>query len=132
MKLLVLGGTRFLGRAIVADALSRGWDVTAVHRGVTGAQDPAVDAVVADRSSAQQLADGLGQGSWDLVVDTWAGAPAVAAIVTAPLTLLPAAGCVIDTVGGVVSGAPPLGTNTMSRKYAVGSANAGKLPAGCP
>ena len=36
MRLLVLGGTRFVGRAVVQDALDRGWDVTALHRGVTG------------------------------------------------------------------------------------------------
>ena len=35
MKLLVLGGTRFLGRAVVEAALARGHDVTLFNRGVT-------------------------------------------------------------------------------------------------
>ena len=80
MQVLVLGGTRFVGRALVADALARGWDVTAVHRGRTGALPDAVRAVLADRQSDAELATALGDGSWDLVVDTWSGPPAVAAI----------------------------------------------------
>jgi 2'-hydroxyisoflavone reductase len=79
VQVLVLGGTRFVGRALVDDALARGWDVTAVHRGRTGALPDAVHAVFADRESEAQLATAFGDGRWDLVVDTWAGAPAVAA-----------------------------------------------------
>ena len=33
--LLVLGGTRFVGRAVVETALACGWDVTALNRGLT-------------------------------------------------------------------------------------------------
>ncbi|MEU5250069.1 hypothetical protein AB0G81_39690, partial [Streptomyces asoensis] len=33
MRLLVLGGTEFAGRAVVEAALGRGWDVTVFHRG---------------------------------------------------------------------------------------------------
>lgn len=79
MKLLVMGGTRFVGRALIADALARGWDVTAVHRGLTGALPGAVSAVTADRTSPADLAQALGDGTWDAVVDTWAGAPLVVA-----------------------------------------------------
>jgi 2'-hydroxyisoflavone reductase len=80
VRVLVLGGTRFVGRALVEDALGRGWDVTAVHRGRTGALPDAVDAVFADRESEAELTAALGDGHWDLAVDTWSGAPAVAAI----------------------------------------------------
>lgn len=78
VRLLVLGGTRFVGRAVVRDALSRGGDVTAVHRGVTGALPDGVTTLLADRSSEHELMAALGDGSWDVVVDTWSGAPAVA------------------------------------------------------
>ena len=78
MKVLVLGGTRFVGRAVVADALSRGWDVTALNRGVTGSLPAAVTLLQADRSRESELTRALGDGEWDLVVDTWSGAPAVA------------------------------------------------------
>ncbi|MER7973846.1 reductase, partial [Streptomyces sp. NPDC096080] len=33
MRLLVLGGTEFVGRALVAGAVGRGWEVTVLNRG---------------------------------------------------------------------------------------------------
>ena len=41
--MLVLGGSAFVGRAIVDDALARGWDVTTFNRGVTAAAEPRAD-----------------------------------------------------------------------------------------
>ncbi len=78
MRLLVLGGTRFVGRAVVNDALARDWEVAALTRGVTGTLPSGVRALHADRTSAEELTRALGEDSWDLVVDTWAGAPRVA------------------------------------------------------
>lgn len=75
---MVLGGTRFVGKAVIADALQRGWDVTALHRGVTGKLPAGVTALRADRTNTADLAEALGDQSWDLVVDTWSGAPRVA------------------------------------------------------
>ena len=50
MKLLVLGGTRFVGRHIVDAALARGHEVTTVHRGKSGADlFPECEHVIADR-----------------------------------------------------------------------------------
>lgn len=80
MRLLVLGGTRFVGRAVVDAALQRGWQVSALHRGVTGALPAAVEARHADRTDPDALAAALGDDRWDAVVDTWAGAPAVATL----------------------------------------------------
>lgn len=77
MRLLVLGGTRFVGRSVILDALDRGWDVTALNRGVTGALPPGVQALLADRTDAVQLAEALRGKEFDAVVDTWAGAPRV-------------------------------------------------------
>lgn len=79
MDLLVLGGTRFVGRALVADALARGCSVTALHRGVTGALPEGITALHADRTDAAALEAALGDGRWDAVVDTWAGDASVAA-----------------------------------------------------
>ncbi|MET9883231.1 NAD-dependent epimerase/dehydratase family protein [Streptomyces sp. NPDC006430] len=73
MKLLMLGGTEFAGRAITEDALDRGWEVTVFHRG-HHAPSPGVRAVHGDRTEPGGL-DGLATGEWDLVVDTWGGAP---------------------------------------------------------
>lgn len=36
MKLLVIGGTVFLGRAVVEQALARDYEVTIFHQGVHG------------------------------------------------------------------------------------------------
>jgi nucleoside-diphosphate-sugar epimerase len=80
MKLLVLGGTRFVGRAVVSDALARGWEVDALNRGTTGPLPEGARALTADRADPEQLAAALGDGSWDLVVDTWAQAPRVAGL----------------------------------------------------
>jgi 2'-hydroxyisoflavone reductase len=80
VNVLVLGGTRFVGRAVVDEALARGWDVTAVHRGRTGGVPPGVTTVLADRRSGPELTAALGPGGWDLVVDTWSGEPSVAAL----------------------------------------------------
>jgi 2'-hydroxyisoflavone reductase len=85
MDLLVLGGTRFVGRAVVAEALARGHDVTALHRGVTGSSPDGVRVLTADRTDPAQLRTALADGRWDAVVDTWAGAPRVVADAVAAL-----------------------------------------------
>jgi len=75
MRLLVLGGTRFLGRAIVDDAASRGYDVTTFSRGQSGHPRPGAEALHGDRTNADDLRQ-LGQRDWDAVVDTSSLAPA--------------------------------------------------------
>ncbi|CAM5638495.1 reductase [Streptomyces avidinii] len=75
MKLLMLGGTEFVGRAITEDALDRGWEVTVFHRG-HHAPPPGTTALHGDRTAPGGL-DALAEGEWDLVVDTWSGAPTV-------------------------------------------------------
>ncbi|MFC4110017.1 NAD-dependent epimerase/dehydratase family protein [Micromonospora zhanjiangensis] len=75
MKLLVLGGTQYVGRAVVASALAVGWRVTVLHRG-RHAAPPGVSVVFGDRTVADGLS-GLAGGDWDAVVDTWSGAPVV-------------------------------------------------------
>ncbi|MFE0678810.1 SDR family oxidoreductase [Streptomyces sp. NPDC058867] len=73
MRLLVLGGTEFVGRAVVEAALGRGWDVTVFHRGRHTA--PAgVRVLHGDRTAEGGLA-ALAEGEWDVVVDTWSSAP---------------------------------------------------------
>ena len=86
MRLLVLGGTRFVGRAVVEAALARGWEVEAVHRGVTGALPDGAHALVADRTDPDRLAAAFGDRTWDAVLDTWATAPQVAKLAADLLT----------------------------------------------
>lgn len=76
MDLLVLGGTRFVGRALVVDALARGWRVTALNRGKSGwTLPPEVEHLAVDRSDPEALAAALDGRAFDAAVDTWAGAP---------------------------------------------------------
>ncbi|QKW06116.1 NAD-dependent epimerase/dehydratase family protein [Streptomyces sp. NA04227] len=73
MRLLILGGTEFVGRAVTEAALARGWDVTCFHRGRHEA--PAGARVLhGDRTEPRSLA-ALDGGEWDAVVDTWSSAP---------------------------------------------------------
>jgi 2'-hydroxyisoflavone reductase len=74
-SLLMLGGSAFVGHAVVADALQRGYDVTTFNRGRMRSEPPAgVTALHGDRLDSATLAP-LGDGAWDVVVDTWSGAP---------------------------------------------------------
>ncbi len=75
MKLLVLGGTEFVGRAVVEAALERGWEVTAFNRG-NRQPPPDVRSLHGDRTSPEGLAALTADDTrWDAVVDTWTGAP---------------------------------------------------------
>lgn len=68
MRILVLGGTSFVGRAIVADALRNGADVTLFGRGKTGPElFPDLRRLIGDRDTGDYAA--LRTGSWDAVVD---------------------------------------------------------------
>lgn len=79
MRLLVLGGTHHVGRAVVETALARGDAVTTVNRGVSGAPAQGAVARHADRTDVAQLRSALGDDSWDAVIDTWSRAPRVVA-----------------------------------------------------
>ncbi|MFI7617373.1 NAD-dependent epimerase/dehydratase family protein [Nonomuraea terrae] len=73
MRVLVLGGTEFVGRAVVEEARAMGWQVTTFNRG--SHEPPAgVTALRGDRSLPGGLA-ALEHGEWDVVVDTWSWAP---------------------------------------------------------
>lgn len=76
-KLLVLGGTEFVGRAVTEQALARGWDVTVFHRG-THAPPPGVRALHGDRLGDLTALDAAVRdgATWDAVLDTWSGPPA--------------------------------------------------------
>jgi 2'-hydroxyisoflavone reductase len=73
MKLLILGGTQFLGRAVVEAALERGDEVTLFNRGHTNPElFPEVEKVRGDRAD-----DPIPRGEWDAVIDTSGYVPAV-------------------------------------------------------
>lgn len=71
MKLLVLGGTEFVGRALVEEGLARGWEVTTFNRG-SHPTPPGVEEIVGDR---REGLDRLDPRQWDVVADTWSWEP---------------------------------------------------------
>jgi 2'-hydroxyisoflavone reductase len=78
VKILILGGTRFLGRALVEAAIERGDTVTLFHRGQTGPDLFAdVEHVLGDR---ERDLDRLGLRNWDAVFDTCGFVPRIVRI----------------------------------------------------
>jgi len=68
VRILVLGGTAFVGRAIVEDALRSDAEVTLFGRGQTGTElFPGVPRLTGDRDTGDYAA--LADGRWDAVVD---------------------------------------------------------------
>jgi nucleoside-diphosphate-sugar epimerase len=69
VRILVLGGTSFVGRAITEDALRAGAEVTLFGRGRTGTSlFPALPRLIGDRDTGDYAA--LRDGRWDAVVDS--------------------------------------------------------------
>jgi nucleoside-diphosphate-sugar epimerase len=70
MKVLVMGGTRFNGLALVHELHKHGHEVTILNRGVTEAEIPrAVRRLTADRDDPDTLREALGDEEWDCVQD---------------------------------------------------------------
>jgi 2'-hydroxyisoflavone reductase len=68
VKLLVLGGTKFLGRHLVESALARGDEVTLFNRGQTNPElFPQLEKLHGDRDGDLSALEGR---SWDAAVDT--------------------------------------------------------------
>jgi 2'-hydroxyisoflavone reductase len=68
VRLLLLGGPKFVGRAVIDAALGRGHEVTLFNRGTTGAElYPELERIVGDRDGGLE---GLRGREWDAVVDT--------------------------------------------------------------
>lgn len=83
MKVLLLGGTRFLGRHIAEQALAAGHAVTLLHRGQSNAAlFPQAEHRIADRNGDLAALQG---GTWDVAIDTSAYVPRQVRAVAAAL-----------------------------------------------
>lgn len=68
-RLLILGGTVFLGPKLVEQALAAGYEVTLFNRGKSGPEVfPELDTRIGDRNTGDYAS--LEKGEWDLVIDT--------------------------------------------------------------
>lgn len=68
MRLLVLGGTQWLGRLVAEQALAAGHEVTCLARGSSGPPPTGARFVAADRDGGRSAYDDL-RGEWDGVLD---------------------------------------------------------------
>jgi nucleoside-diphosphate-sugar epimerase len=76
MRILIIGGTRFVGRALTQAALDGGHDVTLLHRGQTGpGLFPQATHVIADRNADLAAVPELAAGQWDATIDVNAYVP---------------------------------------------------------
>jgi 2'-hydroxyisoflavone reductase len=70
VRMLVLGGTRFVGYAVLSAAIRAGWEVTSFSRGVSGSPPAGARVVCGDRLNRGDLEQLAAAGPWDAVVDT--------------------------------------------------------------
>jgi nucleoside-diphosphate-sugar epimerase len=68
-RVLVIGGTGFLGRRIVDEFLAHGDDVSVVSRGMRSAQTADMEHIVVDRHDVAAFRSALRERSFDAVVD---------------------------------------------------------------
>lgn len=69
MRILIIGGSVFLGRAFMEDVLRRGHTVTVFNRGKSGPDLPGTHAVRGDRENLEDLTALTVHGPWDAVID---------------------------------------------------------------
>jgi 2'-hydroxyisoflavone reductase len=110
-RLLVLGGSGFVGRALAQEGRTRGWEVTTFNRGRSGHAD-----IVGDRTDPATL-EPLTATDWDIVADTWSGAPT--AVRDSAVALAGHAGRYVYISSGSVYGAPlPIGLDERAETVA--------------
>jgi 2'-hydroxyisoflavone reductase len=110
LRLLVLGGTQFVGRALVEAALARGHEVTLFNRGRTNPElFPEVEKL---RGNREGKLDGLRGRSWDAVADVAGYLPRVVRqsveLVEAPYYLFVSTRSVYADVSGPTDETAPL------------------------
>jgi 2'-hydroxyisoflavone reductase len=99
MKLLILGGTVFVGRALTDAALAMGHSVQHLNRGRSQPPDPRVQTLHADRTDAAAIEAALaGHGPWDAVIDTSGYLPQVVAKSAAALQARTRRYCFVSTI----------------------------------
>lgn len=75
MRILIIGGTRFLGRALSEATLERGHELTLFHRGQTNPDlFPQAEHIQGNRDGE---IENLGDGQWDAVIDTCGYVPRI-------------------------------------------------------
>lgn len=135
LNLLILGGTRFVGRHIAEAALARGHVLTLFNRGQSAAGlFPGVECRIGDR---QGDLSALAQGEWDAVIDTCGYLPREVAASAAQLAGRVGAYAYISSISAYASFAAPndedspLGVLDDPQTEVVDGATYGPLKAAC-
>jgi 2'-hydroxyisoflavone reductase len=76
MKILLLGGTRFIGKTIVETAVAKGHEVTLFNRGNRPEMFPGLERLTGDRETSLEA---LKARTWDAVIDTCGYVPRIVA-----------------------------------------------------
>lgn len=75
MDILIIGGTRFVGRALVDSAIARGHNLTLFNRGKSNPDIyPTIETITGDRETDLDKLDGR---TWDAVIDTCGYVPRI-------------------------------------------------------
>lgn len=138
MRLLVLGGTQFVGRHLVEAALAQGHELTLFNRGQTGRalfpESAQLRRVQGDRRGDLT---GLAQGEWDAVVDCCAYLPREVEAMASLLQGRVGRYLLVSSVSAYASFAAPnredspLGVLSDPTTEEVAGANYGPLKAAC-
>ena len=70
MKILMIGGTRLVGKAAVSDLTARGHEVTVMTRGKSGEHPDAAHSIRCDKDDRESFSEVLNSENWDAVIDT--------------------------------------------------------------
>jgi len=100
MRILILGGTVFLGRALTDAALAAGHVVSHLNRCQSSGPDPRVECLRADRTDESALRSAVAGKRWDVVVDTSGYLPGVVSMAVKALRARRRAFTAIETTPG--------------------------------
>ncbi len=77
LDILVLGGTNYLGPAVVDAALASGHNITLFNRGITNPHlYPKIEKLIGNREIQTENLNALkGNRKWDIAIDTWPSDP---------------------------------------------------------
>ncbi len=108
MRLLTIGGTQFVGRHVVEQAVAAGHEVTVFHRGVSEPEDlPPVEHLHGERDGEL---DALAGRTWDAVIDVCGYAPRVVRLSANALAGSIGRYCFISSESVYAEPAPPVVT----------------------
>ncbi|MFA5645290.1 MAG: NAD-dependent epimerase/dehydratase family protein [Candidatus Ratteibacteria bacterium] len=69
-KVLIIGGTRFLGREIAELFLAHGYEVSTMTRGVLSASKGSIERILCDKNKREEFRKALLAKEWDVIIDT--------------------------------------------------------------